>query len=256
MFMFIVAQEVKHGNYNLYILATEAMKMATQNDLVFFKSKQALTTSLKVAEVFEKQHKDVLEAVRDILAAENSATKFFHESTFANRGKKYPMYIMNRDGFSLLAMGFTGKKALQFKLKFIEAFNAMEQKLLQQQNEQWQAVRSGTKGGYKELSAAVKELCDWAASQGCDVPEKYFYANFAKLLNKTLGIQAGKRDELELWQLYEIDKLQYIAKTIIKGSVAKGGSDYRLPYHDCKSAFDSYSRLSFINQRLLEAQYE
>lgn len=44
-------------------------------------------------------------------------------------GRKYSLYLMNRDGFSLLAMGFTGKKALQFKLKFLQAFNQMEAKL-------------------------------------------------------------------------------------------------------------------------------
>src|SRR5690554_5793386 len=53
----------------------------------------------------------------------------FHEDTYENRGKQYPMYYMNRDGFTLLAMGFTGKKALEFKLKYIEAFNRMEQQL-------------------------------------------------------------------------------------------------------------------------------
>lgn len=98
-------------------------------DLVFLQDNQALTTSRIVAEYFEKNHKDVLESIRGILAAENSATKFFRESTFDNRGKFYPMYLMNRDGFSLLAMGFTGAKALQFKLEFIAAFNAMEQQL-------------------------------------------------------------------------------------------------------------------------------
>lgn len=64
------------------------------------------------------------------LAAENPATKFlFQKTTFENRGKQYPMYLMNRDGFSLLVMGFTGTKALEWKLKYIEAFNAMERKL-------------------------------------------------------------------------------------------------------------------------------
>lgn len=54
----------------------------------------------------------------------------FVESTYQNsRGKTYKCYLMNRDGFSLLAMGFTGKEALQWKLKYIEAFNKMEETL-------------------------------------------------------------------------------------------------------------------------------
>lgn len=90
---------------------------------------ELVVSSRKVAEDFCKQHKDVLENIRNILAAENSATKFFYESTFENRGKQYPEYLMNRDGFSLLVMGFNGKEALTWKLKYIEAFNTMEKKL-------------------------------------------------------------------------------------------------------------------------------
>lgn len=75
--------------------------------------------------------------------------------------------------------------------------------------------------------------------------------NFARLMNRTLGIDAGRRDELAAWQLFEIDKLQFIARTIIAGLLAQG-ADYHLPYKNCKSAFESYARLSYINQRLLQ----
>ncbi|RNE05500.1 phage antirepressor KilAC domain-containing protein [Lacticaseibacillus paracasei] len=95
------------------------------NELVIMHNKQAVTTSLRVAEVFGKDHKHVLETISN-LAAEKSAAKFFAEATYNNRGKQYPMYYMNRDGFTLLAMGFTGKRALQFKIQYIQAFNSME----------------------------------------------------------------------------------------------------------------------------------
>lgn len=91
---------------------------------------EMLVSSRQIAEHFGKQHKDVLESIRN-LTAENSATKFFHSAEFENRGKNYPMYLMNRDGFSLLVMGFTGKEALEWKLKYIQAFNEMETKLKQ-----------------------------------------------------------------------------------------------------------------------------
>ena len=99
------------------------------NELVIMKDKQAVTSSLQVAETFSKQHKHVLESI-DKLAAENPATKsMFATGAYENRGKQYPMYYMNRDGFTLLAMGFTGDKALQFKLQYIDAFNKMEQQV-------------------------------------------------------------------------------------------------------------------------------
>ena len=102
------------------------------NELVFRgQNDQVLTTSLKVAEVFEKEHKHVLDAVRKLFTAENSAVKqMFQESTYLNeRNQSQPMFVMNRDGFTLLAMSFNGKKALDFKIAYIDAFNAMEAEL-------------------------------------------------------------------------------------------------------------------------------
>ena len=98
-------------------------------NLVSINNNQVVVSSRQVADNFGKDHKHVLEGVRTILAAENSATKFFRQSTFENRGKQYPEYLMNRDGFSLLVMGFTDEKALEWKVKYINAFNAMEQEL-------------------------------------------------------------------------------------------------------------------------------
>jgi len=93
---------------------------------------QLVVTSRQVAEDFEKEHKHVLESIRNLIA-ENSAVKnMIIESYYEVRGKQYPEYLLTRDGFSLLVMGFTGKKALQWKLKYIEAFNIMEQKLKEQ----------------------------------------------------------------------------------------------------------------------------
>lgn len=101
------------------------------NNLINIKveNDQLLVSSLEVAENFGKRHKNVLQTIEN-LVAENSATKsLFYKATYENRGKQYPMLYMNRDGFSLLVMGFTGKKALEWKLKYINAFNEMEQKL-------------------------------------------------------------------------------------------------------------------------------
>ena len=92
---------------------------------------EPVVSSREVAERFNKNHKDVLRSIEN-LAAQNCATKsMFYETTFENRGKQYPMYLMNRDGFSLLTFGFTGDEALEWKLRYIAAFNAMEKQLAQ-----------------------------------------------------------------------------------------------------------------------------
>lgn len=95
-----------------------------------------VTDSLKVAEVFGKEHKNIIRTIRNLIAtAQNCAVqKWFFESTYlAGNGHKEPMFVMNRDGFSLLAMGLTGAKAMQFKVGFIEQFNAMERVVKQMQ---------------------------------------------------------------------------------------------------------------------------
>lgn len=97
--------------------------------LVKVENNQIVTDSRSVAEHFGKQHKNVLQSIEN-LAAENPATKFlFHKTTYVSEqnGHSYPMYLMNRDGFSLLVMGFTGAKALERKLEYIQAFNTCVQ---------------------------------------------------------------------------------------------------------------------------------
>lgn len=93
----------------------------------------ALTNSLLVAEKFGKEHRHVLRDIRNLTAQNWAETDYqqiismFVETTYLNeRNQSQPMFIMNRDGFTLLAMGFTGAKAIGFKLKFISAFNNME----------------------------------------------------------------------------------------------------------------------------------
>lgn len=105
------------------------------SDLVVMKDQQAVTTSLQVAETFGKQHKHVLEAIDELMmgVAENSADLFYEDTYIHPQNKqKYRQIIMNRDGFTLLAMGFTGKSAIQFKLQYIRAFNHMEDHIKQQ----------------------------------------------------------------------------------------------------------------------------
>ena len=101
------------------------------NEIVFRGANDhAVTSSLLIAEKFGKEHKNVMQSIRNLIGgtAENSAiAEMFSESTYLNeQNKEQPMFLMNRDGFTLLAMGFTGKKAMQFKLEYIKAFNSME----------------------------------------------------------------------------------------------------------------------------------
>lgn len=104
--------------------------MIQQNVVYKTEKGTPVTDSVKVARVFEKQHKNVMKSIRNILgSAQNLANqKWFAETTYMDaQGKRQPMFLMNRDGFSLLTMSLTGEKAMAFKVAFIEQFNRMEQ---------------------------------------------------------------------------------------------------------------------------------
>ena len=103
------------------------------SDLVTIDGQKVVTSSRSVAEHFEKEHAKVSRPIETIMSEtpKMAFQKMFFETTYKVDGnnKSYKEYLMNRDGFSLLVMGFTGAKALAWKLRYIEAFNAMEAKL-------------------------------------------------------------------------------------------------------------------------------
>lgn len=127
-----------------------------QNDLVTVnENHQPVTTSVKIAEVFGKEHRNVIRAINNIIGdlrnledsgqlnfqpmsaydsnqLKNEPVNFYLDGYTDAKGEKRKQYIVTRDGFTLLAMGFTGKKALEFKIQYIAAFNAMEQALKSQ----------------------------------------------------------------------------------------------------------------------------
>jgi anti-repressor protein len=101
------------------------------SELVFKTDKGTpITTSLLVAQKFEKEHKHIMRDIKEIMSkrsAQNWA-HFYQSTTYVDSMNRIQeMFLMNRDGFSLLVMGFTGEKALDFKIEYIEAFNKIEE---------------------------------------------------------------------------------------------------------------------------------
>ncbi|WP_035052867.1 phage regulatory protein/antirepressor Ant [Carnobacterium pleistocenium] len=103
------------------------------SNLVIMKNRQALTTSLQIAVDFEKEHYDVIKSINRLKEDVGSFSEMFVEDSEPDSyGRPRKIYFMNRDGFVLLAMGYNGKKALDFKMKYIQAFNQMETQLIEQ----------------------------------------------------------------------------------------------------------------------------
>lgn len=109
---------------------TNIIPVSPTCDLVEIENGQPVTTSLKIAELFGKNHKEVLRDIREKILPH--ITDDFNERNFApvdyrdGKGQYRPMYYLTRDGFTMVAMGYTGPKAMQFKEAYINEFNKME----------------------------------------------------------------------------------------------------------------------------------
>jgi Rha family phage regulatory protein len=100
------------------------------NQLVFVKQDKAVTDSLIIAEVFGKEHARVMRDIRELGCSEEFRVGNFAESSYVNsQNKEMPMYFMNKKAFTLLAMGYTGKQAMEFKEAYINEFERMEEEL-------------------------------------------------------------------------------------------------------------------------------
>lgn len=119
---------------------TEVVQVAPtvqELSLVAVENEHAVTTSLRVAEVFGKEHYNVMKAIKSLDCSEEFRAVNFNASKIdyqnGNIKKQLPMYYITRDGFMFLVMGFTGKTAAKWKEAYIKAFNEMEAKIRAEQ---------------------------------------------------------------------------------------------------------------------------
>lgn len=118
--------------------------MSTDEIGIFMADGKPMVSSRVIAEHFKRKHKHVLDAIEEVLA---QVPEMFREPNFRlseykvpGQGRKYPVYNLTRDAFTLVVMGFTGPEAIAWKIRYIEAFNAMEAKLLESlRDEKFQA---------------------------------------------------------------------------------------------------------------------
>lgn len=135
------------------------------NDIILStQNGEPVASSREIAKRFGKEHRNVMQSIKNISAENSAVTQMFYQTTYtAGTGKKYPMYLMNRDGFALLAMGFTGKEAVTWKLKYIEAFNQMEKQLAAQHKDQQAVQDENIQRAIDQVIAARKRLDEQTA---------------------------------------------------------------------------------------------
>lgn len=183
-----------------------------------------VVSSLDVAETFGKEHYHVLEDIRVIqekISTPEFSGLFYEETYIASNGKKNPMYFMNRDGFTLLVMGYTGEKAMQFKLAYIKQFNAMEELLKGKliEREKGIVVRQAFTKALKE-SGENERMHNHAYSTYTDLIYKVVFGKSAKQLREEYGI--SKQDNLrDLFSQEELAKVKSV-EMVVSGLVDCG----------------------------------
>lgn len=183
-----------------------------------------VVTSLDVAETFEKEHYHVMEDIRAIqgkISTPEFSGLFYEGDYTASNGKKNPMYLMNRDGFTLLVMGYTGEKAMKFKLAYINQFNAMEELLKGKliEREKGIVVRQAFTKALKE-STENERMHGHAYSTYTDLIYRLCFGKSAKQLREEYGI--SKTDNLrDMFSAEELAIVQNI-EMIISGLVNCG----------------------------------
>lgn len=192
---------------NLTLVKTETDYDVTTLDGI------AVVGSRSVAEKFDRRHDRVLRAIAEITDPKNGVSENFNRSNFRptyykdSTGRKLPEYLMTKDGFAILVMGFTGKKALAFKEAYINRFNEMECLI---------RSRNIARLEYPELTDAIRSVHE--------NPKHYHYSNEADLINRIVlgmsakqfrekhGIDRGEsiRAHLTHWQTEAIQRLQKV----------------------------------------------
>jgi len=126
------------------------------NDYLTVDNSEVHTTSLKVAEAFSKQHKHIIEKIKNLECSEEfNGSNFRPVEYLDNKGEKRPSYQMTKNGFMFLVMGFTGKKAAQIKEAYINAFDAMYEKLFPKKS---LAAKTLTPAQQRHIQKRVGEL--------------------------------------------------------------------------------------------------
>lgn len=196
------------------------------SELVVINNGQVVVSSRQIAENFDKRHDSILRDIDNLLGGlPKTVDTLYMPSTYIQEQNRqaYREYLMTRDGFSLLVMGFTGHKALEWKLKYIDAFNRMEKMLVNlapsyqiadpiERAKAWiqeQEERKALEGSIEALKPKAL-FADSVASSNNSI----LVGELAKLLNQN-GIDIGQK------RLFQILRQ--------KGYLNKSGEDYNIP---------------------------
>jgi Rha family phage regulatory protein len=174
---------------------------------LYEKGGRSFCDSLQVAETFEKRHDNVTRDIREVIDGAGPKFSFlnFEESDYRDRGKRYPKHLMTKDGFTLLTMGYTGKKAMEFKIAYINRFNQMEAFI-----QSLQAAKFEFPAFTEAIMLSHEEPKHYHFSNEINMINRIVLGVDAKAFRESMGIKAGEsiRPYLCHKQIRAIEDLQ------------------------------------------------
>lgn len=211
------------------------------NELMLFERNDCVVVSSRiVSNRFKKRHDNVMQTIRELviglLKNQETPERYFTESNYINEqnGQAYPEFLCSRDGFSLLAMGFTGEEALKWKLKYIQAFNAMEAAIRERLSTEWLITRKQGNLVRRNETDTIAQLIDYAERQGSRNMRKRAYEIYTKLVNGLVGIESGQRDVIPFKTLSTIVFLEDMILHTVSEEMDRG-TYYKEIYRKCKA---------------------
>jgi Rha family phage regulatory protein len=223
-----------------------------KNELMIFEQKEkAVVSSRTIAKIFEKDHFHMLRDIKSLIEgiSKNGDTpkRYFISSEYVNKqnGQTYLEYLCTRDGFSLLAMGFTGQKALEWKLKYINVFNQMEAFIKERQSSEWLMTRKQGKLIRRSETDTIASLIEYSETQGSRNMRKQAYNIYSKLVNSLVGIESGQRETVSFKVISTIGFLEDMILHTIDEEMQKG-THYKQIYQTCKSYGEQIMRFAYL----------
>lgn len=225
-----------------------------KNELMIFERReQAVVSSRVIAERFDKRHDNLLRSVKTLIGGllknEETPAKYFirNDYTDAQNGEQYTEYLCTRDGFSLLVMGFTGKEALAWKIKYIEAFNRMESFINERRSSEWLLTRKQGKLVRRSETDTLAALAEYAEAQGSRNMRSKVYTVYSKLVNDLVGISGGQRDSVPFKTISVIMFLEDMILHTVADEMRKG-THYKDIYQKCKENGKQIMQFAYLQQ--------
>lgn len=217
-----------------------------RDTLVYLKQDEAVCDSLQVAEKFGKRHANVMRDISNQLKNELVRERnLYRQSNYIDaKGEVRPMYLMNRQGFEILVMGFTGEKALEWKLAYSDAFCKMEAIIREKATQTWEETRKAGKLTRQAEADTIKKLVEYAKAQGSEHSDK-LYMTYSRLANKMAGISS--RDLASCQQLNELSFIENIILNQIQEGMEQGLL-YKEIYKLCKARLEQFREIAYLTK--------